>query len=92
TLPLEVLVTASPNLIVKGRTYENPALAQEVFLHPAMTYLSARSDEALIADKYTICGTPFTYRAVARLAEARRNLEKPETSSRQSAHDADTAK
>ncbi len=75
-LPLEVLVMANPELVVKGRTFDAPALAQEVFEHPALRYLQKRSQETVVADKYTICGTPFTLRAVSKLAEARKRLVK----------------
>lgn len=75
-LPLEILVMANPELVIKGRTFGPPALAQEIFVHPALAYLQARSEEAEVADKYTICGTPFTLRAVARLAEARKRLQR----------------
>ncbi|MFV0369590.1 MAG: ABC transporter substrate-binding protein [Hyphomicrobiaceae bacterium] len=75
TLPLEVLVMSNPDLVIKGRTYDAPALAQEVFEHPALKFVQRQSDEALVADKYTICGTPFTLHAVARLSEARKRLQ-----------------
>lgn len=78
TLPLEVLVMANPQLVIKGRNYDTPALAQEIFEHPALNYLEGRSNEALVADRYTVCGTPFTLRAVARLVEARKRLQRIE--------------
>ena len=76
-LPLEVLVTAKPDLVVKGRTYSRPALAQEIFAHPALAYLDARSEEAVLPDTYMVCGTPHVMRAVERLAEIRRQIGRP---------------
>lgn len=73
-LPLEVLVTAKPELVVKGRTYDQPALAQEVFVHPALAYLDARSEDTVVADKYMACGTPHILKAIAALADVRRHL------------------
>ncbi len=76
-LPLEVLVTAKPDLVVKGRTYSRPALAQEIFVHPALAYLDARSEEAVLPDTYMVCGTPHVLRAVQRLADIRRKIGRP---------------
>lgn len=76
-LPLEVLVTAKPDLVIKGRTYSQPALAQEIFVHPALAYLDARSEQAVLPDTYMVCGTPHVLRAVERLADIRRQLGGP---------------
>lgn len=73
-LPLEVLVMANPELVVKGRSFDPPALAQEVFEHPALKFLQKRSQETVVADKYAVCGTPFVLRVVSELAEARKRL------------------
>jgi len=76
-LPLEVLLTANPDLVVKGRTYDRPALAQEFFVRPALAYLDARSEEAVVPDTYMVCGLPHVLRAVERLADIRRRLARP---------------
>lgn len=76
-LPLEVLITSKPDLVVKGRTYSRPALAQEIFVHPALAYLDARSEEAVLPDTYMVCGTPHVMRAVQRLADIRRQISQP---------------
>jgi iron complex transport system substrate-binding protein len=61
-LPLELLVSADPDLIIEGDSqYSAPALAKENFVHPAFKALSSRV--VAIADKYTICGAPFTLEA-----------------------------
>jgi iron complex transport system substrate-binding protein len=73
-LPLEALVMAAPDLIVSGRTYDPPALAQEVMAHPALTAMKGAAGEVVVSDARWICGTPFTVEAVATLAAAARDL------------------
>jgi len=73
-LPLEVLVMSDPDLIIKELRYPAPALANSHFQHPALRYLRARSDEEVVAGQYTLCGTPFTVRAIGQLAGARKRL------------------
>ncbi|MDX2259904.1 MAG: ABC transporter substrate-binding protein [Hyphomicrobiaceae bacterium] len=71
-LPLEILVRHAPRVLVTGESYEGaPALAQEGFRHPALKGLGAEEVPAATADKYWICGGPFTAEAVRLLAEAR---------------------
>jgi iron complex transport system substrate-binding protein len=61
-LPLELLIFSNPDLIVEGDSqYGAPALAKENFSHPAFRALADRV--VPIADKYTICGGPFTLEA-----------------------------
>ncbi|WP_333834766.1 ABC transporter substrate-binding protein [Rubrimonas sp.] len=73
-LPLEALVMADPDLIVSGRSYDPPALAQEVMAHPALRAVKGDAGEAVVSDARWICGTPFTVDAVAALAAAARGL------------------
>jgi len=70
-LPLEALVTAEPDLIITGRARARPALAQEVFSHPALRALQDRAGVAPVSDRNWICGTPFILEAVRRLSAAR---------------------
>ncbi len=77
-LPLETLVVSNPDLVIKGRTFEPPALAQEILHHPAVAFLQSRSEEVRIADKYTVCGTPLVLEAVEQLAHVRRRLQRRE--------------
>lgn len=70
-LALEHLVMAHPDLIVTGRTFETPALAQEVFRHPALAALRSEAGAAPVADRDWICGTPHVMSAIRRLKEAR---------------------
>jgi iron complex transport system substrate-binding protein len=68
-LPLEVLVTSAPDLLVTGQDYPSPALAQGVLRHPALRGLDA--GHARIADNLWVCGTPLAARAVTALRAAR---------------------
>lgn len=72
-LPLELLLTAKPDLIVAGDNhYEAPALAQQNFVHPAYRSLAKTARAVAIPDKYTICGAPFTLQAARILQDAAR--------------------
>ena len=68
-LPLELLVTSDPDLVVTGQDYPAPALAQGILRHPALRALGA--GQAAIADNQWACGTPLAARAVAALRAAR---------------------
>ncbi|MEM8992858.1 MAG: ABC transporter substrate-binding protein, partial [Pseudomonadota bacterium] len=68
-LPLETLVTEQPDLVITGRSFETPALAQEVLAHPALRALQAGT--APVADRDWVCGTPYVLAAIRRLAAAR---------------------
>lgn len=76
-LPLELLVLGRPDLIVRGDDRgDTRSMAQEVLDHPALLRLAGETSEAGLAARYTVCGTPFTGRAIRRLAGKRR-LPKP---------------
>ncbi|MEM9012415.1 MAG: ABC transporter substrate-binding protein [Pseudomonadota bacterium] len=70
-LALETLVTEAPDLVITGRQFETPALAQEVLTHPALAALQDRAGTAPVADRDWICGTPHVLAAIRRLAAAR---------------------
>ena len=70
-LPLELLVLASPDVLVSGEgRYDTPALANENFVHPAFRAVWQSEKSVSIAPKYTICGGPFTAEAAWMLREA----------------------
>ncbi len=73
-LSLEMLVMRRPDLVIKGLAYEAPALAQEVFEHPALAYLETRTQKTAVPENLWICGTPFTAQAVETLAAVRQSL------------------
>lgn len=78
-LPLEVLVTARPDLTIgRDEMFDKPALASENFGHPALLAISGRTGRATIADKYWICGAPFTAEAVRRLMEYKHSSGGPQ--------------
>lgn len=71
-LPLEALLAADPAMLVTGRKRQGPALANEIFRHPALKRAFAGKPNVSVPDHLWVCGTPFVAEAVARLAEARR--------------------
>ncbi|MEO0958459.1 MAG: ABC transporter substrate-binding protein, partial [Pseudomonadota bacterium] len=70
-LALETLVTEKPDLVITGRQFETPALAQEVLAHPALAALQDEAGTAPVADRDWVCGTPTVLAAIRRLAAAR---------------------
>ena len=73
-LPMERLLVEQPEMIMleQGRSGK-PALAHEIFKHPAVKHLVAHSTPVAVPDKYLICGTPHIARAVEVLWAARNN-------------------
>ncbi|MEM6532991.1 MAG: ABC transporter substrate-binding protein [Myxococcota bacterium] len=70
-LPLELVVTGEPDFLVKGQSdgpSDGPSNA--VLEHPALS--ATTPSRALVADRYWICGAPFTVEAVRRLARAKK--------------------
>ena len=74
-LPLETLLNADPDVLIVGRQREDPALANEVFRHPALGRVFDGRPMISVPDYLWICGTPFVAQAVARLADLRANLQ-----------------
>jgi iron complex transport system substrate-binding protein len=68
SLPLEILVTERPDLLVLGQDYPAPALAEGILRHPALRALDA--GHATVADNLWVCGTPMALDAVAALRAA----------------------
>ncbi|MEM8975523.1 MAG: ABC transporter substrate-binding protein [Pseudomonadota bacterium] len=74
-LPLELLVTGQPELLVKGRRYgPRGSRSTAVLEHPALIAATTKSERALLSDRYWICGAPFTLQAVRNLARAARKV------------------
>ena len=70
-LPLELLVTGKPDVVVTGRRFgRERSQATQVLEHPALHAVSSRASTVAVSDKYWICGLPFTLQAVRRLREA----------------------
>ncbi|WP_274627093.1 ABC transporter substrate-binding protein [Arvimicrobium flavum] len=75
-LPLELLIVAQPDLLAQDDThYAAPALAQDIFLHPAYRTLAKQRASAIVPASYTTCGAPFTLEAARILSNAARALE-----------------
>lgn len=66
TLPLEALVLAGPEVIVRGARYAGQSRAEAVLDHPALAALGAR-DGGTTGPEW-VCGTPALVDAVAALA------------------------
>lgn len=70
-LPLESLVMAQPDLIITGRRFDTPALAEAVLTHPAMQVLQRNAGAAPVAGRDWVCGTPHVLSAIRSLVRAR---------------------
>ncbi|RMA42860.1 ABC transporter substrate-binding protein [Rhodophyticola porphyridii] len=73
-LALELLVTASPDLVIGTGTYPGSSRSEEILRHPALEALvSAGRGHVSGAD--WVCGTPRVLTALADLRAARRAME-----------------
>ncbi len=72
-LPLEKILLEKPDILVLSSRDRAPALAFENFEHPALRLLEKQARAVTIADNLTVCGGPFSVKAVAELAEAARD-------------------
>ena len=76
-VPLEVLVSAPPQLIVLAQspdTYESPVA--DNLRHPALRHTLRHVPSVHLPERLLLCGTQFVAEAVERLAEARRRLKR----------------
>lgn len=74
-LPLETIIISNPDIIAGERLGgDAPALAYETFEHPALKAVLDGEPMTGVADKYWVCGGPFTAEAVAILNAARRKV------------------
>lgn len=80
TLPLEVLVMAEPDMVIRGARYGSPSRSEEVLDHPALADLARRGRVAQMQDRDWICGTPHVLQAVAALQDLRPGGAAPEPS------------
>ncbi|MEL7344349.1 MAG: ABC transporter substrate-binding protein, partial [Pseudomonadota bacterium] len=74
TLPLELLVTLLPEVVVEGQRYPGASRSEAILDHPALGALGDARQGDTISDSDWVCGTPFVLRAVNSLAERRRAL------------------
>jgi iron complex transport system substrate-binding protein len=69
-LPLELLVTMAPDLIVTGTRYPGASRSEAILDHPALADTTAGRPFVTVPDRELICGTPAFLDAVARLSAA----------------------
>ncbi|MBK1635983.1 ABC transporter substrate-binding protein [Rhodovulum adriaticum] len=74
-VPLELLVTIAPDLVIRAQRYGGASRAENMLDHPALAALMADQPVHPRSDGTYICGTPLVLRAVAELADAARALE-----------------
>jgi iron complex transport system substrate-binding protein len=75
-VPLELLVTHPPDLLVLGQDAGLYRTVQADNLrHPALRRLTERVPSLTLPQSHTLCGTPRVTQAIAMLAEARRSLQ-----------------
>lgn len=73
-LPLETLLAADPDVLVMGRVRDEPALANEIFRHPALRQAFADRPKVRVPDHLWVCGTPFIANAIEQLVDTHRAL------------------
>lgn len=71
---LEQMLLSRPDVIDLGDTSEAPALATEIFRHPALQRLMREQQVISMPGKYTVCGTMQTLLALEAFTEARKAL------------------
>lgn len=75
TLPLERLVMATPDLLIRSTPLPGASRSEAVMAHPALTRLAAGTAGLRITSPDWICGTPHVLGAVETLVGAREALE-----------------
>ena len=73
-LPLERLVMAAPQMIVTSTPYPAASRAEEILVHPALEAVRQQAGTAQVSDADWVCGTPFILRAIASMAQARKQM------------------
>lgn len=76
TLPLELLVLADPQTIISGRPYPGQSRSEDILRHPVLDTLRGQGPGAVLTDRDWACGTPFVLRAIEKLRDTRRKLER----------------
>ncbi len=71
---LEQMLTLRPDVIDLGDDFGAPALATELFRHPALQKLLRDADRIGVPSRYTACGNLNTLKALDLFVEARRKM------------------
>ncbi len=67
-ISLESLLVEKPEAIILGRTgFGKKDMAHQVFQHPALKKILAKTKSMILSDTYWVCGTPYTLTAVERV-------------------------
>lgn len=74
TVPLERLVMAAPDLLIRGTPLPGASRSEAVMTHPALAALTADTAGLRITSPDWICGTPHVLDAVETLVTAREGL------------------
>ncbi len=74
-LPLETLLATEPDVLVVGQERDGPALANEIFRHPALKRAFATRPKVSVPDHLWVCGTPYVADAIAQLSTAREDAQ-----------------
>ena len=72
-LPLELLVTLMPEVVIEGQRYPGASRSEAILDHPVMAALSG-ARRGVVSDSDWVCGTPFVLRAIRELADVRRGV------------------
>ncbi|WP_245972160.1 ABC transporter substrate-binding protein [Rhodovulum iodosum] len=76
-LPLELLVTAAPDLVITGARYPGASRAEALLDHPALAALMADLPLRPETGGDWVCGTPHVLKAIAALSALGDALEAP---------------
>lgn len=74
-LPLEALVLAGPQIVIKGQSYQGYSRGQEMLNHPVLNAMLAPPRIALETSAAWSCGTPHTVAMIEELTRAARQGE-----------------
>ena len=73
-IPLEALLMAEPDVLVISVTRETPALANQIFQHPAIARMFGERRVMSLPNNLFNCGTPAIVEAYATLSALRREM------------------
>ncbi len=70
-MPLESLVMAEPDAVIRGGAYPGHSRSEEILTHPALKAMLSERPAAPLADSDWVCGTPQVLKAVEKLRDLR---------------------
>ena len=75
TVPLEILATAAPDLLIAARPAAPKSRAEEILAHPVVAALRETTPAETLTDSDWTCGTPAVLDTVERLAAIRKRMK-----------------